>query len=487
MEMDWVELFERIQSYMSLNEELECLKKKPHTAEKRWEIFSRRLEFTFVSKINGLQEWNNRSNKWLEERNNRSNNWEEEWNNVPNYVFSDKFRIEFDGAAPDDLSPILQSMAYDNYHNALNVLNKFQRRYPRDPKISQLLEKIKRMSGFLLGVVVLFMYQYSIGYVETGRWNTYSNGAWEFRATYVCIELRLGSYPFQKFRETPRRFGVRPKNKNGVTVKYEPWVWFRKRKIYFEVQKTEDKAARIRDVAKYWLKSEGRDPLNFGEEDYYYLNFVQEFHPQQSDNEHEENHKIRRLVLEHAQRFLKEVQVPIVNQPFAEPARLANGENNTIQGLSAYVDMLEAFLLDDTNEQTADMIEEPQSVSRNPDIAGPTIEENIREHGEALISSAGPSLIESGCTSQITLIAPCDGTGAVNLFTELKLKVFRKEKWTCAVGNFALASCAHEGCSATMHKFVCLRKSGDTQELSWSVEMADKLDDFENHGWKIKL
>jgi hypothetical protein len=58
--------------------------------------------------------------------------------------------------------------------------------------------------------------------------------------------------------------------------------------------------------------------------------------------------------------------------------------------------------------------------------ASPTIEENIREHQEALISSAGPSLIESGCTSQITLIAPCDGTGAaVDLFTELK--VFRKE------------------------------------------------------------
>jgi hypothetical protein len=32
--------------------------------------------------------------------------------------------------------------------------------------------------------------------------------------------------------------------------------------------------------------------------------------------------------------------------------------------------MLEAFLLDDTNEQTADMIEEPQLVSPNQDIAG---------------------------------------------------------------------------------------------------------------------
>ncbi len=31
--------------------------------------------------------------------------------------------------------------------------------------------------------------------------------------------------------------------------------------------------------------------------------------------------------------------------------------------------------------------------------AGPTIENNIREHWEALISSVGPSFIESGCTS----------------------------------------------------------------------------------------
>jgi hypothetical protein len=31
--------------------------------------------------------------------------------------------------------------------------------------------------------------------------------------------------------------------------------------------------------------------------------------------------------------------------------------------------------------------------------AGPTIEENIEQHWEVLISSAGPSLIESGCTN----------------------------------------------------------------------------------------
>lgn len=43
--------------------------------------------------------------------------------------------------------------------------------------------------------------------------DTYESGAWEFRETYVCIELRLGSYPFQKFR-------VRPSSGySGVTVR----------------------------------------------------------------------------------------------------------------------------------------------------------------------------------------------------------------------------------------------------------------------------
>jgi len=155
-----------------------------------------------------------------------------------------------------------------------------------------------------------------------------------------------------------------------------------------------------------------------------------------------------------------------------------------IQDLSPFME-LEEIPPDDINEQTFDMIEELQSVTPNPDIAGPTIEENIEEHLEAFISSARPSLIQPKGTSEIKLIAPCNWTGDVDLFTELK--VFRKEKWTRAVGNFAPESYAHEGCSATMHKFVILQKSGDTQELSLSVQIEDKLDDFENRGWKIQL
>jgi hypothetical protein len=38
----------------------------------------------------------------------------------------------------------------------------------------------------------------------------------------VLIELKLGSYPFQKFRMTPKRFSVRPKNNTENDVSFEP-------------------------------------------------------------------------------------------------------------------------------------------------------------------------------------------------------------------------------------------------------------------------
>jgi hypothetical protein len=192
-----------------------------------------------------------------------------------------------------------------------------------DTKMPQV--EIRKILGFLL--VVLFIYQYLMGYEERGQWNTYSNGAWEFRATYVCIELRLGSYPFQKFRVTPRKYsGVTKRTydtKNGVIYKYEPWVRFKKDKFYFQGQTTAERAARICDVAKFCLKIKGRKGYNFGEEQYTYLSSVQEFLPQQSDND------IKRLVLEYAKPFLNEVQVSeevaIVDQPpCVEPARFAS-------------------------------------------------------------------------------------------------------------------------------------------------------------------
>lgn len=54
-------------------------------------------------------------------------------------------------------------------------------------------------------MIVIFAFKYLMGYVERGQWGKYSNGSWEFRAAYVCIELRLGAYPFQKFRDVPPR------------------------------------------------------------------------------------------------------------------------------------------------------------------------------------------------------------------------------------------------------------------------------------------
>jgi hypothetical protein len=63
---------------------------------------------------------------------------------------------------------------------------------------------------------------------------------------------------------------------------------------------------------------------------------------------------------------------------------------------------------------------------------GATIEKNIEEHPKVFISSIGPSFIQPKGINEITFIAPCNETGDVDLFT--KLKVFRKEKWTCAMG-----------------------------------------------------
>jgi hypothetical protein len=183
--------------------------------------------------------------------------------------------------------------------------------------------KTRKFLGFVW--VVLFIYQYLMGYVERGQWNTYSNGAWEFRATYVCIELRLGSYPFQKFR-VRCYIGVTKRKrdtKNGSIYKYEPWVRFKKDKFYFEGQTTAKKAAIIRDVAKFCLKINGRKGFNFSQERYISLSQFQESLPQQPDND------IKRLVLLYAQPFLNEVQVSqevsIVDQPpYVEPARLAS-------------------------------------------------------------------------------------------------------------------------------------------------------------------
>jgi hypothetical protein len=112
-------------------------------------------------------------------------------------------------------------------------------------------------------VIVIFVFQYLMGYVERGRWGTYSNGTWEFRATYVCIELRLGSYPFQKFRERPPSdsyIGIhrRKKGRNGEYIMYEPRLTSKKVRFYFHECKTRVKAAFIYDIAKLCLRVKDR-------------------------------------------------------------------------------------------------------------------------------------------------------------------------------------------------------------------------------------
>jgi hypothetical protein len=101
--------------------------------------------------------------------------------------------------------------------------------------------------------------------------DTYESGAWEFRETYVCIELRLGSYPFQKFRVRPSSgySGVTVRrNKNSIM--YEPWVTLNNHKFPFRRQETAYKAALIRDVAKFCLCIQGKD-YNFSQGRYTHL------------------------------------------------------------------------------------------------------------------------------------------------------------------------------------------------------------------------
>jgi tetratricopeptide (TPR) repeat protein len=109
-------------------------------------------------------------------------------------------------------------------------------------------------------VFVIFVFEYLMGYVERGQWGTYSNGTWEFRATYVCIELRLGSYPFQKFREKPpscNYIGIHTRKKRrkngGEYFMYEPRLTLNKVRFNFRECKTRVKAAFIYDIAKLCL------------------------------------------------------------------------------------------------------------------------------------------------------------------------------------------------------------------------------------------
>jgi hypothetical protein len=66
------------------------------------------------------------------------------------------------------------------------------------------------------------------------------------------------------------------------------------------------------------------------------------------------------------------------------------------------------------------------------------------------------------------------------------LKVFWKENWSAKTGVGAKLSCALEGCSAIMHKFAFLHKSGENQE-DWAEDIWAKLDAFQDRGWKIEL
>jgi hypothetical protein len=150
-------------------------------------------------------------------------------------------------------------------------------------------------------ILVTFTFKYLMGYVERGQWGTYS-GSWEFRATYVCFELRVGAYPFQKFRDVAptshhdwthislpthhlsiarsqsfQQQKVPPgermkycgvycrdlKGKGGRRVAYEPRESLKRdnlTRIYLGLYHTLEEAVLIRDVAHFCLGKQG--PFN---------------------------------------------------------------------------------------------------------------------------------------------------------------------------------------------------------------------------------
>ena len=185
-------------------------------------------------------------------------------------------------------------------------------------RISFLLEltKIILQIWTCYSILVTFIFKYLMGYVERGQWGTYSNGSWEFRASYVCIELRLGAYPFQKFRdvaptshhdrtqisqptrhlpgEPPKYHGVcrrrRRKGKQRPREAYEARESLKRdklKRIYLGEYHTLEEAVLIRDVAHFCLGKQG--PFNVDPVLYASLVLIPQGHSQQ---------QIRKLVLE---------------------------------------------------------------------------------------------------------------------------------------------------------------------------------------------
>ena len=240
-------------------------------------------------------------------------------------------------ASANLLAKVLHNATEDIFLRSLwrNIIGSFE---DLSSQMSFLLEltKIILQIWTCYSMIVTFTFKYLMGYVERGQWGTYSNGSWEFRATYVCIELRLGAYPFQKFRDVaptshhdrtqisqPTRHlsiarsqsfqqqsgapfmqrvppGERTKycgvyrrlrkGKQGPRMVYEPRESSKRdnlKRVYLGEHHTLEDAVLIRDVAHFCLGKQG--PFNVDPVLYKSLAPIPQGHTQQ---------QIRKLVLE---------------------------------------------------------------------------------------------------------------------------------------------------------------------------------------------
>jgi len=323
-------------------------------------------------------------------------------------------------------------------------------------------------------------------------------GAWEFRATYVCIELRLGAYPFQKFR---RYHGVRKKLKKDGRVKYEPVVSLNGVKIYFQEQETIEQAALIRDVAMFCLDINGRHGFNFHEDLYFSLSKISNKLPRD---------QIKDLILQYA-KGLPTWKHMTTNASPLHPSNIPN-EDATMVGFDEFLRELceEPLQLSfDNQSQEVDVeggvedingdsttlhgVEHEMISELMNDLDVPVLNlqqnahqlrEETSQHPNALDNeilqpSSNQSPIQQ-LTCRLEIGMPCGIEESTNLTMEIlnKLQIFVKAGWGLSLGN--------EKHSLQSYKKFTLEKFGDNEARRLSPEMFSILTYFYSHGWTIK-
>ncbi|CAM6068787.1 unnamed protein product [Sphagnum tenellum] len=391
-------------------------------------------------------------------------------------------------------------------------------------------------------VMVIFVFQYLIGYVERGRWGTYLNGTWEFRATYVCIELRLGSYPFQKFRERPPScsyIGIRSKKRtgrNGKYTRYEPHLKLNNVSFYFRECKTRVKAAFIYDIAKLCLGVKDGKFNMLCPQRYNHLQNISVEKPTttkeiskivfqraestfQSIKDHPtdgDNQRILKLFEDGGEGCaMNENRASLDSNGVDDHVIESNMGLSTLEALpnSPYDGDVPAINIDEHAQDLGESTDFGMGLSRvealwnlpdDGDVPAIDIDKHAQDLGESTgiletdiqypslpNGSLEPLRIQSptvrGHSSFQFRTPPGLHPSLQEIFT--KLRTFFKQKWRVALYRSAAPTSLNtvhqtvEGCSETSPLYLRLHKSGDIESISLSGEMVSELEVLYGCGW----